>query len=466
MMEEEVTLSGQIAALIEAVGGWQSEAMQALQDALASAGGIDQAQLIALINQYLTAPDTLAMITAAVVQSDHTAQQIQQLISQYSAAEVTDAVRNVLQYLPDTSSATGVTLASRYSIGQTLSFSPSGVTTPSGSPVVWQLTDLVGVTASATEFANGASVTLTFTGPGSMTVTAVSNGIAAQPVSSQWDASTAVMVTPAVLTPIAGSALAQQPVVTSSVYSVSPAGYDTHTHSQCQIRSTSGSVLWDSGEVTATREFAVNRDLPASSTVDIVVRYKGSRLGWGAWSPPARRQTQAAGGPGFVYPDGGIGGPVVNGYRLIVAPKSKRGRDIKWGLHGTDTSLLNTRGLTPDSQSGWDNTNTLISNYSGIDDGAGSVGPVAAQFCRDLGAEWFLPNKDELKAIVNLATEIDSIDSTTGIGFADIGEDYIWSSTEFNRHQSLSVNIAGYAGLPVGYRSTPRFVIPVRRERV
>ncbi|MCV6588053.1 MAG: DUF1566 domain-containing protein, partial [Marinobacterium sp.] len=319
-----------------------------------------------------------------------------------------------------------------------------------------------GVSASKTDIADGQSATLTFTGPGSMTVTAVSNGVAAESYLRSWGASTAVMAAPSVLTPIAGT-IALQPVITASTYSVSPAGYDTHTHSQCQVRATDGSVLWDSGEVSATTEFAVSSALPAETDVDIVVRYKGSRLGWGNWSALARRTTQAAGGAGVVYPDGGIGGPVVGGYRLIVASAAQRGQSVRHGLYGTDTSLTNiTNSSTPDPQSGYDNTNTLINGYSGVNDGQGSTGPAAAQHCRDLGSDWYLPNKDELAAIVAMADEIDAADSSTGLSFADIGNSYIWSSSEYNSLGSWVVRASG--GSIYGYnRSDVYAVVPVRR---
>ncbi|WP_028301896.1 hypothetical protein [Oceanospirillum beijerinckii] len=469
MTEEEVTLSGQIAALIEAVGGWQSEAMKALQDALASTGGVDQTQLIALINQHLSAPETLATMATAVVQSDSTAQQIQQLIGQYSAAEVTDAVRNVLQYLPDTSNVTGTTLADNYSSGQSVIFRPSGASTPSGAPVTWHLTDLVGVNASATEIPDGQSTQLTFTGPGGMTLTAMSNNVAAVPQTYAWSVSAGVMAKPSITSPAAGmTGVVLQPVITASAYTVTPAGYDVHLKSQFQALDTSGAVVWDSGEIAATTEVAVTTNWPAETELDIRVRYQGAALGWGEWSDLVRITTQAASGVGVVYPDGGIGGPVMNGYRLIVAPASQRSSLCAFGLTRVDTVLQNiTSTSVVDPRSGYDNTNILISNYSNIRDDFNHVGPVAAQFCRDLGPDWYLPNREELAAIVAVAAEIDAADSTHGLSFSGMGTRYIWSSTEWGASYTWDVRADGYIAFQgVENRQSGRIVIPVRREPV
>ncbi|MBB1489379.1 DUF1566 domain-containing protein [Oceanospirillum sediminis] len=526
MTEEEVTLSGQIAALIEAVGGWQSEAMKALQDALASAGGVDQAQLATLISQYLNsagtldniatvvvqseastqkiqqevdqhlaapetldniatvviqsaagtqkiqqevdqhlaAPETLAAVATAVVQSDSTAQQIQQLIDQYSAADVTDAVRHVLQYLPDTSGATGTTLADNYSNGQSVTFSPSGASTPSGAPVTWHLTDLVGVTAGSAEIPDGQSTQLTFTGPGSMTLTAMSNNVAAVPQVYTWGVSAGVMAKPSITSPTAGlTGVVLQPAITASAYSVSPTGYDTHQKSQFQALNTSGAVVWDSGEIAATTEIAVTTNWPAETELDIRVRYQGSVLGWGDWSALVRITTRTAGGLGYVYPDGGIGGPVVNGYQLIVAPYDQRSA-VRHGLYYTDTTLLNIhRADLADPQSGWDNTNELINGYSDVRDNYGSTGPEAALYCRSLGADWFLPNKEELIAIFAVAAEIDAADTRQGLSDSS---QYFWSSTEYDELKNWCVSPSdGYPDNTL-HRMGMNQVLPVRREPV
>lgn len=463
---EEITLAGQVAALIEAVGGWQVEVLKALQDAIAAAGGVDQTQLITIVNNHLAAPDTLAALIAAIMRSDQTAQQIEQLIEQYSAADVTDAVRAVLLSLPDTSAATGTGMADVYSIGQLVTYTPQGATTPTGTPVTWHLSELVGISASTTEIQDGSSAQLTITGTGSMSVTAVSNGISADPIRHSWTASAAVIAQPRVTSPAAGTTgLALQPVITASAYSVSPSGYDTHQRSQCRVLNSSGAVLWDSGMVSARTEFAVDSDLAADTVVDIQVRYEGSRLGWGQWSPSVRVTTRQAGGLGVVYPDGGIGGPVVGGYRLIVAPASRRGRDIRHGLYLTDTPLQDIVEVdVRDPRSGYDNTDVLISGYGHVYDGY-VRGPAAAQFCRDQGPGWYLPSREELIAIVAMSDEIDTADNTSGVSFASMWPGSIWSSTEAAGRFSWTVR--SYDGrLERGERHYQRFVVPVRREPV
>ncbi|MCV6590409.1 MAG: hypothetical protein OIF57_15505, partial [Marinobacterium sp.] len=295
---------------------------------------------------------------------------------------------------------------------------------------------------------------------------AVSDGAAAH-ISKSWSTATTA---PAMTQPTVnnlGDVITVRPVVVTSAYVTSPVGYDRHTHSRCLIRKKNSSVaLWDSGGVDATTEFAVDIELPGGEDVEVLVRYRGSKLGWGGWSEPVVTATQESGGLGHIYPDGGIGGPVFGGYQLIVAPGSKRGQNIRHGLFGTDTSLTEVlTGPAPDPVSGFENTNILL-GYSGIDDGKGSVGPAAAQYCRNLGRDWYLPSKSELIAIVSVADKIDAADSSNGPKFADIGNRNIWTSTEMYSTFSWAVKGLGPEYVGAHYRDAQMFVVPVRRVRV
>lgn len=388
-----------------------------------------------------------------------------------NSGDLTDQVLAILKYMPDISAAS-FPLGSVYSIGEVATVTPSGATTPSGAPVFWKLTDLVGITASSTEVADGDSVDLTITGSGSLVATATCNGIQAEPIKKYFSAYAAVITPPAVVSPAANtSQLSRKPVITGAAYTTSPANHDTHIASRCQALDGSGNILWNSGEVSATTQFAVNQNLPGETDVYFRIQYKGDVLGWAEWGPSTKYTTQTAGGLGVVYPDGGIGGPVFNGQRLIVAPGSARGRSIRFGLWGTDTTLLNvTQSWDPDPRSGIENTNILIDNYSHINDGKGSIGPVAALFCRALGSDWHLPTKDELSAIFSAVSVIDAADTTGGLSLSELAglsgvAGYAWSSTEYSSSSSCVTRASdSYIGNLVRYSECA--VIPVRSEPV
>lgn len=171
----------------------------------------------------------------------------------------------------------------------------------------------------------------------------------------------------------------------------------------------------------------------------------------------------AAGSPGQIHPDGGIGGPAFNGYRLIVAPASRRGSSLCHGLNGIDTGLADlSDASSPDSQSGWDNSNQLLSQHFATDDGV-SRGPLAVLYCRSLGPDWYLPGKDELQAILSQAASLDSADPSGGaLSFAAMAAGDIWSSTRHSLHTSWVARVSD-GQLSSRNRSSAHYIVPVRR---
>ncbi len=169
-----------------------------------------------------------------------------------------------------------------------------------------------------------------------------------------------------------------------------------------------------------------------------------------------------AGEPGQQHPDGAIGGPAINGYRLLIAPASRRGEALRYGLNGLATALPELASDSPDPHSGWHNSNQLLSEHFASNDGV-CCGPQAVLYCRTLGPDWYLPSREELQAILAMAALLDAADSSTGsLTFAAMASGHLWSSSSHNLHNSWALPASG--GPPVSHnRSSAHYVLPVRR---
>lgn len=136
-----------------------------------------------------------------------------------------------------------------------------------------------------------------------------------------------------------------------------------------------------------------------------------------------------------IYPGAVIDGDIVvgqiGGDWLLAAPAEKRATK-PWGLYGRDTLLNNISSSTNlDPNTGKENTDILVSApYASFDNGDGTFGANAANYCRDLG--YNLPNKEELYLVYSNKSSIDTVDTTIGIKIED---NYFWSSTE-KAHQA------------------------------
>ncbi|MCV6588211.1 MAG: hypothetical protein OIF57_04160, partial [Marinobacterium sp.] len=198
MADSDSAVPEQLAALITAIDGFQDVALEAVEQdrkallealaALGDIGDIVEEKVISMIGQPGSYP-----------------------------ADLRDLIVDVIASVPDISAVSGLDFASNYSVGESVEFTPGGATNTSGKPIVWRLSDLVGVTASATEVPNGQPVTLTFTGPGSIKITAVSDGAAAH-ISKSWSTATTA---PAMTQPTVnnlGDVITVRPVVVTSAY--------------------------------------------------------------------------------------------------------------------------------------------------------------------------------------------------------------------------------------------------------
>jgi len=88
-----------------------------------------------------------------------------------------------------------------------------------------------------------------------------------------------------------------------------------------------------------------------------------------------------------------------------------------------------------DSRTGAQNTATLTTSaMRSSTDSQNITGSPGAEYCADLTFEgqndYFLPNKEELAAIIAEKNAIDAADDTSGSKFSNIGGSYIWSSSE------------------------------------
>jgi len=321
--------------------------------------------------------------------------------------------------------------------------------TPPGLAVVRNGSS-ISVTALSTSQDHDLAITISAKAPGMRQSMAASLSVSVRNLD-------VAMIVPSVLSPATGtSRLDWQPVVTASAYEVDPAGFDEHENSQCQVLDSDGAVIWDSGIIPAVTEFAVDHDLPADIAIKIRVRYKGSAVGWGEWSQVVAARTRPIGGYLVVYPDGGIGGPIVGGYRLIVAPKSKRGANLSWGPLSVNVLPADVRSSAiADSWTGHHNTEVMISNHGSS--------MVAASYCKSLGDDWFLPNKDELAAIQAIKSDIDSADPSSGIAFSTMSDHFMWSSTEYNENNAWAIN-ASTGLISNKGKNLSHYVVPVRRE--
>ena len=276
--------------------------------------------------------------------------------------------------------------------------------------------------------------------------------------------------TPTIVAPTNGTTdVVETPALTADTFACI-GGADTHASSSWQVATDSGftAVVWESlADSSNLESISVPAgELSEDTTYYWRVKYTGTAYGDSEWSTVVSFTTEASFiGIGDVLPDGGIVACQHDGYWLVAAPATDRGADIKHGLYGTDTTLTNiTDSATPDPQDGKLNTDVLTSaTYSTIDDGEGSVGCPAAEFCRDLGDDWFLPNKDELSAMQAASATIDAADTSGGAHtFAAIGTGYMWSSTERNSAYSWSVRASdGYVSGSA--RLVGSWVVPVRR---
>lgn len=178
---------------------------------------------------------------------------------------------------------------------------------------------------------------------------------------------------------------------------------------------------------------------------------------------------------GDVLSDGGIIYGKDGGDWLACAPASKRYYEYtKWGLYDVRPASLSSS--DPDSYTGRENTNFLISNYRTFTDIAGTYGVPAARKARQAGAVYDLPNIQELRALYQNRSLIDANDSSGGAytlsyiaNFSNPGwptvSSNVYSSTIKDRADARGIRFNGGSNIDI-QKDRHAWVIPVRRFRI
>jgi hypothetical protein len=268
--------------------------------------------------------------------------------------------------------------------------------------------------------------------------------------------------TPSVTGPTNGSTdVVLRPTLSASAFAIE--NNETHSGTQFQLATNTGFTtgLVDSGELGAVSSWQPSSNLAEGTQYYARVRYKDSTGDWSAWSAYIGFKTETLIGVGTTLPDGGIVFGQEGGDWLVVAPASQRTTKM-WGLYGTDTSLPNwTTGsgttTTPtDPNSSEYNTDVLTSpTYNSINDGQGSIGSPAAEYCRSLGYD--LPNAKDLQLIYNNRAQIDAADGT-----GNLPTTYVWSSTEYNSYNAWTLGF-GNGNWRNNRKYVSNWVVPFRR---
>ena len=113
-------------------------------------------------------------------------------------------------------------------------------------------------------------------------------------------ASFAYVLAPSITGPAANAVdVPEQPTISTSAFAATAGATDTHTGSQIQIRSASGTYaapIWDSGEDAVNKLSMVppaGKLLPGQLGYFVRARHKGSVKGWSEWSAESKFTTKA-----------------------------------------------------------------------------------------------------------------------------------------------------------------------------
>ena len=190
------------------------------------------------------------------------------------------------------------------------------------------------------------------------------------------------------------------PTFTSSAFSPTPVGSDSHVSSTWVLRGTDDSVIWQSvsDSLNKTNITIPSGVLSTDTSYSIEVQYNGG-FSSSMFSDKLTFSTANSfvpSTPGAPFGCGYYAGAniVADGveYALVVAPKSLGGEapsTLVWKTSNTDNTG------TDSVNDGLTNTNSMIA--------AGASTHPAANFCKNLTiggyTDWYLPSKDELEII-------------------------------------------------------------------
>jgi len=279
---------------------------------------------------------------------------------------------------------------------------------------------------------------------------------------------------PSIVSPIDGSVdVSIYPIITGSAYGgITDTGPDPHQDSLWEFASDPGftSIIHSSGWTTQYLTSYDSLDagfagFDGGAVVYVRVTYRG-QSGEIAQSDAIILTTYNI-AVGTVIGSDIVAGHV-NGYWILAVTADRRVLR-KWGLYNRNTSLPDN--VTPDPNDGVYNTDVLTSGANNsYNDGRGSTGAPAANYCRSLGAEYFLPSREELEVIHNNQIAIDASDSTSGTTLSSIagstsasnGFGRAWTSTEGGSTSAIDRRFGG-AGFSSSDKDFGLWVIPVRR---
>ncbi|MBB1485921.1 hypothetical protein [Oceanospirillum sediminis] len=279
---------------------------------------------------------------------------------------------------------------------------------------------------------------------------------------------------PSVVAPVNGAVdVVECPVIMLSDFKTYPANADSEKSVSVRIIDQQGNVVWELEDQVPGTELKVPKGvLSPAHTYRPQGRHSGNTFGYSEWSDmDTSFTTTDSFGPAFhgdIYQGDIVLGPV-GGDWLLLAPAAKRTLK-KWGLSNIEVSLKDISSASePDDKTGQQNTDVLVSDtYRNINDGLGSIGSPAAEYCRSLGYD--LPNKEELYFIWQSREVIDSVDgegNTLGdyISYGLGGAVKCWSSSECHRAVSWTMDF-NTKTMGVYPKEGDAWVLPVRRVPV
>lgn len=179
------------------------------------------------------------------------------------------------------------------------------------------------------------------------------------------------------------------------------------------------------------------------------------------------REVYSRMGPGAVI-DGDIVFGKIGGYWYLAAPATKR-KPKKWAANDTFPNGVHY-GTDPDPHSGEYNTTVLVNAANRYT----AHSYPAAEYCRSLGSEYSLPNREELEILIANKGIIDAADVSGGantilaIASGDGGASSntkVWSSTNSTSNLAYFRDADSSWDSRIGKQQS-LWVIPVRRIRI
>ncbi|AUQ50906.1 Attaching and effacing protein [Phaeobacter inhibens] len=269
-------------------------------------------------------------------------------------------------------------------------------------------------------------------------------------ITDQWDVTTLSDTAPdafaftdqtdvAVNTAITSNTITIAGLNASAAISITGDGTPQYSINGGAFTSMAGTI--NNGDTVALRlTSAATGGVMRSATLDI----GGITDQWDVRSINACPVPQQAGDEGCTMPDGSIYAGEFSGAPLYTSA-SDQGQ-FAWNNGTTNYTVTGATSLTD----GMSNTNLLVA----LNDAGAPY--QAAEACRALGADWYLPSRDELNLLRT---------NRSAIGGFDYENSYYWSSTEgaIDKAFRMRISSTGSSGILNGGKNDTRPVRCVRR---